>query len=44
MLKIGILKEVPIGTPVQWCSTMEVTAKKDGHPGVILETDSKVQI
>ena len=28
----GIIKPVPIGTPVEWCCNMVVTAKKDGRP------------
>ena len=28
----GILKQVPIGTPMDWCSTMVITTKKDGRP------------
>ena len=31
-VKRGILKQVPVGMPTQWCSTMVVTAKKDGRP------------
>ena len=36
-LKNGILQEVPIGTPIQWCSTMVVTAKKDGYPRITVD-------
>ena len=28
----GILKQVPIGTPTDWSSTMVITTKKDGRP------------
>ena len=28
----GISKQVPIGTPTDWCSTMAITTKKDGRP------------
>ena len=28
----GIIAPVPIGTPVEWCSQMVVTAKKNGKP------------
>ena len=28
----GIIEKVPVGEPVQWCSPMVVTAKKDGRP------------
>ena len=28
----GIITPVPIGTPVEWCSPMVVTSKKDGNP------------
>ena len=28
----GILKQVPIGTPMDWCSTMVITTKKDDRP------------
>ena len=28
----GILKQVPIGIPTDWCSTMVITTKKDGQP------------
>ena len=28
----GILKQVPIGIPTDWCSTMVITTKKDGRP------------
>ena len=28
----GIIAPVPIGTPVEWCSPMVVTAKKNGKP------------
>ena len=28
----GIIAPVPVGTPTEWCSTMVVTAKKDGRP------------
>ena len=28
----GILKQVPIGTPTDWCSTVVITTKKDGRP------------
>ena len=28
----GVLEEVPIGEPVEWCSLMVVVAKKDGRP------------
>ena len=28
----GILKQVLIGTPMDWCSTMVITTKKDGRP------------
>ncbi len=28
----GILKQVPIGTPMDWCSTMVITTKKGGRP------------
>ena len=28
----GILKQVPIGSPTDWCSTMVITTKKDGWP------------
>ena len=28
----GIIAPVPIGTPVEWCSPMAVTAKKNGKP------------
>ena len=32
-IKRGILKQVPIGTPTDWCSTMVITTKKkDGRP------------
>ena len=33
-VKNGILQEIPIGTPVHWCSTMVVTVKKDGRPRI----------
>ena len=29
----GIIAPVPIGTPVEWCSPMVVTAKKNGNQG-----------
>ena len=29
-IKRVILKQVPIGTPTDWCSTMVITTKKDG--------------
>ena len=29
---LGIIDLVPVGTPTWWCSTMVVTAKKDGSP------------
>ena len=35
--KSGILQEVPFSTPVQWCSTMIVTAKKDGRPRITVD-------
>ena len=28
----GIIKPVDIGTPVEWCSPMVITTKKDGTP------------
>ena len=28
----GIITPVQIGTPVEWCSPMVVTSKKDGTP------------
>ena len=28
----GVLEEVPVGEPVEWCSLMVVVAKKDGRP------------
>ena len=28
----GILKQVPIGTPTDWSSTMVIATKKDGQP------------
>ena len=28
----GIIVPVPYGTPVTWCSTMVITAKKNGQP------------
>ena len=28
----GIITPVPIGTPTDWCSTMIITAKKNGKP------------
>ena len=31
-VKDGIIEKVPVGEPVQWCSPMVVTAKKDGRP------------
>ena len=31
-VKRGVLKPVAIGTPTEWCSTMVITAKKDGRP------------
>ena len=31
-IKNGIIEQVPIGDPVEWCSPMVVTAKKDGTP------------
>ena len=33
----GIIKPVPIGTPVQWCSRMLVTAKKNGKPRRVVD-------
>ena len=31
-VKRGIITPVPIGTPTDWCSTMVITAKKNGKP------------
>ena len=31
-VKRGIISPVPIGTPTDWCSTMVITAKKNGKP------------
>ena len=31
-VKKGIIKEVPIGEPVEWCAQMVVIPKKDGRP------------
>ena len=31
-VEMGIIKPVPIGTPVEWCSSMVITEKKDGRP------------
>ena len=28
----GILKQVPIGTPTDWCSTIVISTKRDGRP------------
>ena len=28
----GIIKPIPIGTPVTWCSPMVIVRKKDGTP------------
>ena len=36
-VKNGIPQEVSIGTPVQWCSTMVATAKKDWHPRITVD-------
>ena len=31
-VKRGIITPIPIGTPTNWCSTMVITAKKNGKP------------
>ena len=36
-VKNGIPQEVSIDTPVQWCSTMVATAKKDWHPRITVD-------
>ena len=33
----GIIKHVPIGTPVVWCSQMVITHRKDGRPRITID-------
>ena len=36
-VKRGIIKRVPIGTPVEWCAQMVVTHRKDGRPRITVD-------
>ena len=33
----GIIRRVPIGTPVVWCAQMVVTHRKDGRPRIVVD-------
>ena len=33
----GIIRRVPIGTPVVWCAQMVITRRKDGRPRIVVD-------
>ena len=42
-IRLGVLEEVPIGTPVTWCHSMVICIKKTGKPRHTLQLPSPEQ-
>ena len=36
-VRLGVIAPVPENTPVEWCSQMNVIAKKDGDPRRVID-------